>query len=407
MNLLELSEMENPDEELVPEILPVDARLSIEGAASSLEKILQSALEIVPSKEVIPNTSYVELSAHASTSSTVSYVKATATDGERTISMLDDAISVRLAGSALIPGRRVQSILKLLGGSRIRLDIIGTTAIIRAGRAVWNVTTPPANSALPEFSDASDISLYGVSTKDLLRALLVVYPAVAKTSARQSLMQARVGEGSVISCDGVRAHKSPIPGIPDTLRTTLPLRFIESAIKELRATDQETVEFGSDSKTVVLNFGRNSLISQRLNYEYPDVERLFLAPALTNEDTLRIDVAELKATVKRVRVNSDPDYFSIILALRKQGQQWTITVQSRDANKNSSSETIPAVGFEGREEPRDIVVNHKYLLDLLDCLEGEIDFKIGETSKKKQSPVYVDTELFTGSLMQMALNFVK
>ena len=53
-DLLALAEMESDDTELVPEIFPVDARLSISARANVLQALFASANDVTPAKEVIP-----------------------------------------------------------------------------------------------------------------------------------------------------------------------------------------------------------------------------------------------------------------------------------------------------------------------------------------------------------------
>ena len=406
MDLLELSEMENEDQEMVPEILPVDARLAIFGSAKILHGLFQSALDVTPLKEIIPNTSYVlldgvEQAGHAS------HVKVTSTDGERTITLISSAISVKLQGSVLVPGKRIADILKLIGENDVRIDVLGSTASLRAGRAVWTVSTPPTDAKLPVFSDVENIEMHTIKTSDLLKAMEKVYPAISKTSSRQSLMQVSISQGALTSCDGVRAHKVYVDGLPKGVSSTLPLKFVESSIKELRSIDDEYVEIGTDHSAVVINFGSNILMSQRLNFEYPDVEHLMLGPAMLNDETLTVDVKTLTDSIKRVRVNADPEFYALFLSLRQTKGEWSLTVRARDKEGNTSQETIPA-SFDGTSTARDLVVNHKYLLDFLSCVEGDqVEMKLGEATKTKQSPIYVSTEEFTGSLMLMSPNFVK
>jgi len=405
-DLLALRDMESEERELVPEILPVDARLSITGSASALASLFSSANSVTPLKEIIPNTGYVLLEAFDQTSKNVSYVQVSATDGERAIAVLDDSFTVRMSGSVLIPGKKVADILKLALEDEIRLDVVGTSATIRSGRAIWTVSTPPTEYALPSFASTENITLHTLATAGLLQALELVYPAVAKTTARQSLMQAEVAKGFITSCDGVRAHRVRVDDLPKGLSTTIPLRFLETAIKELKAHQEEYVQFGSDHSTVVFHFGRNILMGQRLNFDYPAVEHLVLGPALSNEESLHLNVDDLIGAVRRVRVNADPDYSALFLSLRTIAGSWSLTVRARDTHGNSSQETIPA-SYEGSAQAKDIVVNHKYFLEFLACLNGDITLKLGESTKTKQAPLYVAEDTFIGSLMVMAPNFVK
>ena len=396
-DLLALSERED---DLVPEILPVDARLSFTAQSHSLVALLTSAVDVTPTKEIIPNTTYVLLEAYDERNE----IEISATDGERAITVVAPAI-VRMSGSTLVPGKRMLDILKLAGDT-VRIDVIGLTATIRSGRAVWSVTTPAVDATLPVFP-AVDVQWWPVPRPELLHALELALPAVARSTARQSLMQAEISKSSILSCDGVRAHKVVIPGLAKDFKTTVPLRFIESAIKELRGSLHETAYLWTDHSTVALALGKNRLYSQRLNFDFPAVNHLMLGPALQNEEKLSVSREELVGAVRRVRVNADPEYSAIFLSIRQVKGQWGLIVSARDKSGNASQETISA-SYEGPASSKDIALNHRYLLEFLSCMPNStIELRLGESTKTKQAPIYYESEEFVGSLMVMAPNFVR
>jgi len=400
-DLLDLSERED---ELVPEILPVDARLSFSAQAYSLVALFSSAVEVTPAKEVIPNTTYVLLEAFDGKNT----VEVSATDGERAITVVGPAV-VRMSGDVLLPGKRMLDILKLAPENTVRIDVIGRTATVRSGRAVWTVNTPPVEATLPVFTPDDDTQweVSDVDRDELLNALELVLPAVARTTARQSLMQAEVSKSQITACDGVRAHKVTVPSLDKLFKSTFPLRFIETAIKELRASSEPTVQIRSSHSTVSLSLGDTRLYTQRLNFEFPAVNHLVLGPALQNEEKLIVNRDELISAIKRVRVNADPEYSALFLSVRQTKGEWTVLVRARDRNGNASQEGI-AAEYIGPATQKDLALNHRYLLEFLSCVHGrEIELRLGESTKNKQAPIYHESEQFVGSLMVMAPNFVK
>jgi DNA polymerase III sliding clamp (beta) subunit (PCNA family) len=399
-DLLSLAERED---DLVPEILPVDARLSFSAQSHTLISLLTSASDVAPVKEVIPYTSYVLIEAFDDRNE----VEVSATDGERAITVIAPAI-VRMSGSALVPAKRMLDILKLTEDT-VRIDVLGTTATVRAGRAVWTVSTPPVDAHLLNFamSEKDDWLWANVRRDELLHALELALPAVARTSARQSLMQAEVSKSQITSCDGVRAHKITLSTMAKDFKSTFPLRFIETAIKELRASAEEWVQLKSSHSTVLLTIGTSRIYTQRLNFDFPAVNHLVLGPALQNEEKLTVKLSELVSAIKRVRVNADPEYSAIFLSLRQSRGKWGLIVQARDKRGNASQEAIPA-DYEGPASSKDIALNHRYLLEFLACVDGEyVELRLGESTKSKTAPVYYESETFTGSLQPMAPNFVR
>lgn len=401
-DLLELVDREIEDRELIPDILPVDARLSVTGAAATLIRLFEKAIAIVPVKPEIPNTEFVLLETFDATTLQVPYTQITATDGYRTVAALDDTLQINMIGAVLLPGKKVLEILKLAPTPNVQLTVLGNTATIRSGRAVWTIQTPTGDS-LPPFPDTSDITLHSVARKPFLRALEVARKAVATSTARLSLMQAHVAKGRITACDSARLHRVVIENLPEELDFTLPVKFLDDCIRSLRAFDDDYFELGANGNTVVLRLGQDILTGQRLLLEYPNVETLALQPAMLNMERLIVDVPELIDVVKRVRVSADPDFAALYLSIRPQKVEretkWTLTVRARDKDRNTSQESLD-IKYEGGNKAREITVNHKHFLDLLDSLESTlVEFKLGE----KTAPILVVDGDFTGVVNPMIL----
>lgn len=404
MNLQELAEMESEDAELIPDIMPVDARLSVKGKVAALVTLFERAVAVVPVKPVIYNTAYVLVDAVAGTTKHVSYVRVAATDGEQSISVVDDSVTINMAGAALVPGKRFLEILKLAPEETVRIDIFGNTATIRSGPAVWTVQTP-AGDALPALPDVSAIQLHPVQKRSFLAALETARKAVATSTARSSLMQASIEKGRITACDAARVHRQTVEDFPKAVTTTLPLKLMDEAIRALRLFEDEIFHMGTNHHVIVFHFGQDTLIGQRLVVDFPDIEPLLLAPAMMNQQTLTVNRQDLLDSIRRVRVNADPDYFSIFLSLTPQKQEsgvkWFLGVRAHDRVGNTAQEVLEAT-YEGGSKAREICVNHKYLSDLLSCFTAsEVTFKLGEDLRTKPAPLLVTEDGFTGIVTPM------
>lgn len=405
-DLIELAELENEDTELIPEIVSVEARLSFMGSVEQFSGILQSAVNITPVREIIPNTSFVNVEARDSTSTSKASVHVAATDGDLSVERVSDTMVVRLAGSALLPGKRLLEILKLAPEPAFRLDVFATTATVRSGRAVWTIQLP-SGKGLPPLPDVDAIELHEVNRVELIKALDQTVSASAKSSARLSLTQVSVYNRVVVGCDGARLHRKPVLSLPKAFKTTIPSSFAEVLLREMRKTSAEdTVLFGSSSSTIVLRMGTDTFTGQRLTLEFPNVEHLMLEPSMLNSERLSFDVSEAVEAIKRVRVNADPDLATVVLAVRQIKGEWTLTIRAIDKTGNSSQESISAE-YDG-ESGREIAVNHKYFLEFLSPLSSStVTLRLGEDTKSKKAPIYVEEETFTGVLMPTSIAFVK
>ena len=403
-DLLALVEQETEDTELIPEILPVDARVSISGQVSEMIELFDRAVAIVPAKPIIANTEYVLLETFDASTLQVAHTQVTATDGERCVAALNDSLKIGMFGSVLLPGKKVLDILKLAPQPTAQLTVLGNSATIRSGRAVWTLQTPVGDT-LPPFPDTSDITLHSVNRQAFLRALEVARRSVSTSTARRGLMQAQVKGGRILSCDGARLHRMGVEELPQELEFTIPVPLMDDAIRSLRAFEDDFFELGANAHTIVFRLGQDLLIGQRILLPFPpNVDTLTLGPAMLNEQTLVVDAKELVQVIKRVRVTADPESFAVYLSIRptKVGKitKWTLTVTARDSSRNSSQENVD-IEYRGGTKAREICVNHKHLLDLLDCLPSTlVEFKLGE----KTAPIYVEDGEFTGVLNPMMIS---
>lgn len=407
-DILDLAEMEHDDPEYIPEILPVDARLSMRGPVATIIELFDRAASVSPTKEIIPGTTFALLETFMSSDTEVAHAKITATDGEQTVSVVADGINVLMAGSVLVPGRRILDILKLAPTSMVRIEILGNTATIRSGRAQWTVQTPVGDS-LPPLPTGDGIELHNVPRKALLHALTVARKAVATTVARPALMQALIENGYITSCDGGRVHRQTIEGFPKHVSLSIPLKVMDEVAKALKASDSETIQLGSNDYHLVFKIDSDSIIAQRLLIRFPDVETLLLGPAMANQNSLSLDPNELAEVIKRVRVNADPDFAAIFLALtpgKKDDEghpTWTMAVRARDRLGNASQETMDCQ-WVGGTKARELCVNHHNLSDFLSSYKSDIAiFKVGEDSKTVRTPLFLEDKTvgFSGVVQQM------
>lgn len=404
-SILDLAELEG---DLAPEILPVDARLSFDSDKSTLQKMFERAAAVSPTKEVIQGSAYALIETFEDSAETDAFVRVSATDGEQTIAITREEVSVRMAGRALVPAKRVVDILKLAPNDRVRIEVLGDRATIRSGRAQWTVKTPTGDS-LPPLPNVDDVKMTSVSTEAFLKALTSTRKAVAG-SYRPTLMQAEVANGHMTSSDGGRLHRQEIESLPKTLTFTIPAKVMDELAKALRNTDDETFDLGVSHEHLSFRFGPDTLIASRLLLQFPNVDNMLLEPAFTNEDALAVRRQDLIDVIQRVRVNADQDYASVFLALipgkkDENGKvKVSLAVRSRDPLGNTAQENLPC-GFKGSlKKARELCVNHKYLTDLLSCTTSDaVLLRLGADTKTQKYPVFLEdkTEGFSGVVQQM------
>lgn len=409
--ILDLAESTNDDVELIPEILPVDARLSVRGPVSSFQSLFERAASVTPVKEIISGTGHALLEAFTGSALEAAHVKVTATDGDLTVSMISDDVTVQMPGAALVPAKKILDILKLAPTAAASIEVLGNSATLRSGRAQWSVATPVGDT-LPPAADVSAIKTYVLGVAPLLDALRAARKSAATGTGRATLSQLLVKDGSLLGMDSGRMHRQTVANLPAKADLTIPLRVTDELIRMLQTATSEKVEMGGNSSHLVFRVDSDVLIAQRALVPYPDINTYLLGPALTNLHTLTVDRLELAEAIKRVRVNADPEYSTLFLAVApgkstSDGASWTLTVSARDRSGNSAREAMP-VGWSGPSAARTLTVNHKNLSELLATAVGEdIVFRIGDDTKTEKRCLFVENKVtgFSGWVQQVRSGF--
>jgi len=396
-DLLTLSEL---DDDLVPEILPGSAILSFKVDVKKLMSMFSRAASITPSKEIVPGTSFARLEALPSSTDHVAYLRLTASDGEQTVVMVEDGITLKTPGVVLLPPKRVLDILRLAPTTTIDVTVVGTSALLRSGRARWTVSVPVGDFVDQSvLVDLSSIKTAPVPAQPFLTGLQAARRAASTSNARVSLMQVQLMDSSIIACDGGRLHKAHVEGLDPSINTTIPVKVVDELIKSLQGAD--SLLFGFNENNLVFQIGSDSIVAQRMLLPFPDVHTLFLAPKLTNTDTLTVDRKELAEAIQRVRINADPDVATVTLSTVRVVPGWQLEIRSRDQVGNTAQESVDC---QWSGSPQSMAYNHHHLNDLLSVLQSEtVRLKLGKDTKSTRTPLLIEDELcgVTGIVQQV------
>lgn len=407
-NLLTLTETDDS-----VEILPVDAKISIQGPTADIRHLLQRVSAVAVDKEIIVGTSLTLLEATLGGAKTVPYLRATATDGEKTISVVADNVQVFMPGSAQIPAKRAASVLKVCPGKTTKIEAVGSEIIITSGRARWTIQGPKYENvlAIPSTGSAEQ---YAVNRHSFLEALQTVRKAVLNVSDRRSLMQIEVKDGHMTACDSNRVHRQIIKDFPPELEFAIPAKAVEEIAKALKETNDEIVQMSAKDFVFEIFVGDDSITCQQLTVAFPDVEYMIRNPSITNSNRLVVKNKELVDAVTRVRVNADPDYSAVFLTViegkKTESGQPThlLSIKAKDKNGNSAQEILH-VQWTGLAKPKEICVNYKYLLDVFQSLTNEhVTIMIGDDTKKVKYPLYFESleNGFSGIIQQMNTEYM-
>lgn len=400
-DLQSLAEREDADPEMIPRIIQVDSRLSVGMVTADLLSMVARVSALIPAKETIPGTSMMLIEA-ISEKSTVPYVRVSAWDGAQWMQIVSEQpVRVLTPGAAVVPGKKMLEALRLAPERVSKVSVIGMEAILVSGRAQWTFATP-ATDSLGFYPDGDEVDLIDVPAVSLRTALKAVAPAASTSNARAAFLQAHVADGSVTTTDGARMHRMQIEGIPERFSVDIPIAIVARVLDLLSDIEGDhLVQIGANDRRIHFHIGRSRVISQRILLPFPDVESIIVGAGLTNEKSFTVRTEDLRQSVKRVRINADPDRAALTLAVVDMpGGGWALAVHSRDANSNYAQESLD-VQWTG-SKPRDFSVNHKFLTDVLAQVPSEYTIvRVGDDTKTQKSPLLISDSGFQAVLAQI------
>lgn len=400
-DLQSLAERQDADPEMVPRIIQVDARLSIGMVTADLLSMVARVSALVPAKETIPGTSMMLVEA-VSEKNTVPYVRVSTWDGAQWMQVVSEqTVRVLTPGVAVVPAKKMLEALRLAPERVCKISVIGTEAILVSGRAQWTFSTPSSDS-LGFYPEGDEVDLIDVPAVSLRTALKAVAPAASTSNARAAFLQAHVADGSVTTTDGARMHRMQIEGVPDNFSVDIPVSIVARVLDLLSDVEGDhLVQIGANERRIHFHVGRSRIISQRILLPFPDVESIIVGAGLTNERSFTVSTEELRQSVKRVRINADPDRAALTLAIVDlPGGGWALVVHSRDASNNYAQESLD-VQWTGAK-PREFSVNHKHLADVLAQVPSDYTIvRVGDDTKSQKSPLLIADSGFQAVLSQI------
>lgn len=383
---------DQPEAPVSPEVLhePLSGTVTMqfETKRFALQALLEKASRVVPAKDIMPvlKNFLIELTPEG-------VLRVMATDLELSILSSTEAVRAIVPGSAVFPAKKLLTILREADEGEVEVALADGTARVIIANASWQLRLP-AGDDYPMLPDTSDLQLYPVDRVRFLAAVQAVRYAAARESTRANLMMLDVTAGKMTACDGVRFQQAVL-GEDFPLSLQIPIGAVDDLLTILRATELESVFVGESENFLVFRVGTDVFVANKLDAQFPDVEKIMLRPALENKYQLQVDRQELIDAVKRVRINADQETSAIGIRIAS----GRLVVVSRDKYGNAAEEELLA-GWDGAD--RLIVVNHVFLSDMLTMYDAaSCQFRLGTDTKSRKSPVMLrDEESGTVGIIQ-------
>jgi DNA polymerase III sliding clamp (beta) subunit (PCNA family) len=295
----------------------------------------------------------------------------------------------------VFPARTFMSVIKEASpGSTIYIEVTVHGLVIVAGTYTAEIAMT-SGKGFTKLEDLEGCTFYEINRQSFISTINCVKYALPgkEFSGQDTLRMISIKGGKFTACDGARFQQARIAGFK--LNMQLPSDSISYLLKFMVVSDLEVVEVAELSKKLVFRLGNVVFYMNKLEDPYPNVEQLWLRPALTNDQELLVDRQELITAIKQVKV-ADSSSYAVGLVIDGE----TMNVLAKDG-ENSASATI-SCKWAGK--PRTLVVNYIHLAEMLKSYQQkECRFLLGEDSRTHKSPVLLkdDETMALATIPQM------
>jgi DNA polymerase III subunit beta len=397
---------DDPEPVYVPIVPKVISNLAFSMKRVVLQVLLDKAAMVIPSKDILSVLSNFQITVtnvpgpESFVLSGNARMRVIASDLELSVAATTKDVTVSQSGTAVFPGRKFLDIVKEATAETIQVTVVNGLAKIVAGLTEWELLLQDGKD-YPALPDLSKVILSPIDRQKFLSALLACRYAAATDTVRPSLMMISVAAGRMTACDGVRFQQINLGPFPMDLQ--IPIGAVDDLVKLLASRAIPEISVGVTANHLIFQIDADVFIAQKMMAVFPDMETLMLTPALKNNVELTVNRKDLIEAVRCARITADPETSAVVLQLSVD----TVEVVAKDKYGNNSRSVVLA-GYKG--DTRQVVVNHKYLMDLLQMTHAKTcSFWLGsDTKTKKSSLMLKDQEAdMTGIVAQMRKDWLK
>lgn len=354
-----------------------------------LLSLLDKAIGVVPSRDMVPVYTNFQLRL------TEGQLKVVATSLGMSIVVSTTQVEVKTPGVEVFPARTFLTVIKEANaGNTVYVEVSSTGAAIASGTFAVELSLA-SGSDFPEMDSIDDVTFHEVNRLSFVNAITAVkYALPGKDySGQDSMRMVSIKGGKFTACDGSRFQQVRIDDF--RLKMQLPTFSINTLLKVLNSTDQEIIEIGETSKRLIFRMGNTVFYVNKMEQPYPNVEQLWLRPALSNDQEFIVDRQNLITAIKQVKIASDSNAVGLVI------DESSVKIVAKDTNSNTAQATIPC---KWAGKPKNIVVNYLHLAEMLKAYEKpECRFLLGEDTKTYKAPILLkdDDSMAIATISQM------
>lgn len=355
-----------------------------------LLSLLEKAIGVVPSRDMVPVYNNFQFIVREGE------LIVTASSQRMSIVVSTTQVETKVAGVEVFPAKTLLNIVKeSSAGNKVFIEVTASGAVIVSGGFSAEIKLA-SGKGFPVMESLDAVEFHEVDRVKFIEAITAVKYALPgkEFSGQAGLKMISIKGGKFTACDGSRFQQTRIDGF--RLNMQLPSDNITLLAKVLSSSDLEFVEIGELDKKLVFRLNNTALYMNKLEDPYPNVEQLWLRPALSNDQELVVNRQELITAIKQVKIAADTDFNSLGMVLDSESMR----IVAKDIN-NSASAVIPCkwVG-----KSRNVVVNFHHLAEMLKAYPNpECKFLLGEDTKSRKSPILLkdDATMAIATISQM------
>ena len=310
------------------------------------------------------------------------FLKISASNIEQTLTTKAPA-TVKKAGVATVPARKLYDYLKLLPAGNISIKLLDNDWIrIQAGRSNTKmVGMARANyPQVPEFPTVASTSITLSSLRTLIaRTIFAISNEESRYTLNGALLVLKAESLAMVATDGhrlsfVEKPGETLEGISGEKRVLIPRKALQELQQLLANSEAEKVEFADDEHTLFFRVGHRTLSSRKLTGQFPNFE------AVMPRDNTKFAVvrsSELSQAIQRVAQFADER--SGAIRMRLEDNELKVS-----ANSTESGESEDTIDTPYSSEAITVGFNSGYILDFLKALDnaGEVrlEFKDAQSA---------------------------
>ncbi len=279
-------------------------------------------------------------------------------------------------GSFTVPARTLTDFINLLEGEKVDLELVTNELKVSCGRSSTKIKGMPADEypVIPKANEGQGFVLFA---DDLKNGLSKVNLAVARNDIRPELsgvlfcfniddsndlvMAAtdsyRLAEKKIRISQGKESKRAIVPG-----RTAQEITHVLSSPNEL--TNEKTVRIILSDNQIAVTYNNIQIISRLVEGQYPDYTQIIPKDFKTEAKfSLSKIVKEIKAASLFTTVGVNAVSFEINPADNK------ILISS---TSTQTGEYHSELDTETKGDANTILLNHRYLLDGINSLSGDV-----------------------------------